>query len=77
MPINLLTVSEVPQESENIKHKPFVCVAAGTSHNVVPNLEKGVTQRKRKRSERVISNLEEINNLTGKPNDKAEAIING
>ncbi|PWA35097.1 NIN-like protein [Artemisia annua] len=74
LPINLLTVPEVPQESENIEHEPFVSVTVGTSHNVVPNLEKGTTQRKRKRSERVIS-LEEIDNLTGKPNDHV-AIIN-
>nr|GEX21608.1 NIN-like protein [Tanacetum cinerariifolium] len=65
----------VPQESLNIEHEPFVSVSERTSHNVVPYLEKGMTQRKRKRSERVIS-LEEIDNITGKPNDEAAAIIN-
>ncbi|GJT71397.1 NIN-like protein [Tanacetum coccineum] len=75
MPITLLTVLEVPQESGNIEHEPFVSVAVGTSHNVVPYLEKGMTQRKRKRSERVIS-FKEIDNFTGKPNDEVAAIIN-
>ncbi|GJZ91162.1 NIN-like protein [Tanacetum coccineum] len=75
LPITLLTVLEVPQESGNIEHEPFVSVAVGTSHNVVPYLEKGMTQRKRKRSERVIS-FKEIDNFTGKPNDEVAAIIN-
>ncbi|PWA78124.1 NIN-like protein [Artemisia annua] len=65
---------EVPRMSETSEYESCNSDAVGTSHGVVPYLKKRTTQRRRKRSERVIT-LEQIQNHTVEPIDDAAAIL--
>ncbi|PWA85642.1 NIN-like protein [Artemisia annua] len=65
---------EVPRMSETSEYESCNSGAVGTSHGVVPYLKKRTRQRRRKRSERVIT-LEQIQNHTEEPIDDATAIL--
>ena len=62
--------------SETSEYESCNSGAVGTSLGVVPYLKKRTRQRRRKRSERVIT-LEQIQNHTGEPIDDAAAILKG